>query len=150
MTIKEPQRTEFPPRVKTSANGMFAVTEYVSLQEHAAAIAELQDALAMSSKRNAELDARYKKEHYDRVRHWEDLTEANEAIAELERKLEQINEEFIRNIITEWKHSWMNVKGTDKRDRQNYFEKAFGVDANMQYDLSRRIINALGAVRGRG
>jgi hypothetical protein len=121
MNNKEPQRTEFPPRVKTSANGMFAVTEYVSLQEHAAAIAELQDALAMSSKRNAELDARYKKEHYDRVRHWKDLTAANADIAELERKL------------------------TIATDALEWISKIYGHD-----QAAFKAATALDAVRGRG
>lgn len=64
-----------------------------------------------------------------------------------------INEEFLLEVITEWKHSWMDVKGTDERDRKNYFHRAFGVDANMKYSLARMIIEKLKAMReknGRG
>ena len=52
------------------------------------------------------------------------------------------SEEFIVGIITEWKHAWMDVNGTDDKDRANYSRRASGVDANMKYDLARRIIKA--------
>ena len=47
--------------------------------------------------------------------------------------------EFVK-IIEEWKHAWMNVTGTDEADASNYFERAFGIDANMKYDLARRLV----------
>lgn len=61
----------------------------------------------------------------------------------IERLRDALNEHWLVEQITKWKHAWMDVKGTDERDRKNYFNKAFGIDANMKYDLARRIIAAL-------
>jgi len=58
--------------------------------------------------------------------------------------LNRITEESFVEVIWQWKHSWMDVKGTDERDRKNYSERAFGVDANMQYDLARRLLRHFG------
>lgn len=51
---------------------------------------------------------------------------------------EILDADEVRQVILDWKHGWMNVTGTDEADRQNYFHRAFGVDANMQYGLARR------------
>lgn len=41
--------------------------------------------------------------------------------------------------ITDWKHHWMNQTQNSEEDRKNYFNRAFGVDANMKHDLARRL-----------
>lgn len=48
-------------------------------------------------------------------------------------------EEYVE-IIEKWQQKWMNVTGTDERDRQNYFHRAFGVDANMRYSLAKMLV----------
>ena len=35
-------------------------------------------------------------------------------------------------VIEAWKHAWM--------DEPDYFDRAFGIDANMKYDLARRLV----------
>lgn len=60
---------------------------------------------------------------------------------ELKQKLTEQN---LVEIIYKWKHIWMDVKGTDQRDRENYFSRAFGVDANMIYSLARLLQKELG------
>lgn len=61
-------------------------------------------------------------------------------------KKKQVDETFVEerlvDIISQWKHAWMNVRGTDERDQMNYYTRAFGVDANMKYDLARRLLKA--------
>jgi hypothetical protein len=74
---------------------------------------------------------------------WLHLTEHKHILAEKEKRIERLNERWLVEQILEWKYAWMDVKGTDERDRENYFHRAFGVDANMQYNLARRILAAL-------
>lgn len=52
-------------------------------------------------------------------------------------------QQIFLDVITEWKHKWMDVKGTDERDRENYNRRAFGVDANMKYSLARMIMKKI-------
>lgn len=51
--------------------------------------------------------------------------------------------EFFLKIIRDWKHSWMNQTQNDKADFDNYFGRAFGIDANMVHSLARRIVKAM-------
>ena len=62
------------------------------------------------------------------------LAKAAEVIAKSPTECELVK------VIEVWKHAWMNVKGTDEADASNYFERAFGIDANMKYDLARRLV----------
>ncbi len=64
---------------------------------------------------------------------------AASALEEIGKVKPDLSEEAIVKVITEWKFAWMNVKGTDEADRKNYFDRAFGIDANMKYGLARRI-----------
>lgn len=52
---------------------------------------------------------------------------------------ESLSHEEILKEITAWQHEWMNVTGTDERDRKNYFERSAGIDANMRYSLAKRL-----------
>lgn len=49
------------------------------------------------------------------------------------------SEDRTLEIIREWKHFWMNQTQNSEEDRKNYFDRAFGVDANMMHDLANRI-----------
>lgn len=44
-----------------------------------------------------------------------------------------------RKIVEDWKYYWMNQKQNSEEDYQNYFRRAFGVDANMMYSLEKKI-----------
>lgn len=73
------------------------------------------------------------------------LAKAAEVIKE--RKIEEVSRrhdeplsEQFRAVIDQWKFSWMDVQGTDERDRKNYRNRAFGIDANMSWDLAQRLI----------
>lgn len=46
-------------------------------------------------------------------------------------------------VIMSWKYGWMDVRGTDEKDRKNYYSRAFGVDANMQHGLARMLLDFL-------
>lgn len=45
----------------------------------------------------------------------------------------------------EWKDFWMNQKQNSQADYKNYFNRAFGVDANMAHNLSERMYDVFGA-----
>ncbi len=66
---------------------------------------------------------------------------AGHSVGSQSAKALEIDEESIVKVIEEWKHGWMNVAGTDEADRKNYFNRAFGIDANMKYGLARLLIN---------
>lgn len=51
-----------------------------------------------------------------------------------------ITETNLEEIILQWQRSWMDVKGTDEKDRKNYFNRAAGIDANMRYSLARKLL----------
>lgn len=53
-----------------------------------------------------------------------------------------LNIDNLKDVIREWKFAWMDIKGTDERDRKNYHRRAFGVDANMMHNLATRIESA--------
>lgn len=57
----------------------------------------------------------------------------------LQKQLEMFTEDNIREVILDWKHAWMNQTQNSKEDYYNYFKRAFGIDANMQCDLARKI-----------
>lgn len=67
---------------------------------------------------------------------------------ELEEKEQNIsqgkfNKEFFLKIIREWKSSWMNQRQNSEYDYENYFKRAFGVDANMMHSLANRLEEAM-------
>ncbi len=45
----------------------------------------------------------------------------------------------VRDLIEKWKYYWMNQKQNSKEDYHNYFQRAFGVDANMMAHLEKLI-----------
>lgn len=60
-----------------------------------------------------------------------------------EKALEMIrerDEEFYVREIEKWQFAWMNVTGTTEEDSKNYRERSRGIDANMRYDLARRLV----------
>ena len=50
-----------------------------------------------------------------------------------------MSEEKILKIIFEWKCAWMNQDQNSEADRLNYFDRAFGIDSNMQHSLAKRL-----------
>jgi len=50
------------------------------------------------------------------------------------------DEEFYVREIEKWQFAWMNVTGTTEEDSKNYRERSRGIDANMRYDLARRLV----------
>ena len=56
---------------------------------------------------------------------------------------EALSEENLAEIIHKWKHFWMNQTQNSEEDRKNYFDRAFGIDANMKYHLVSKIRDAL-------
>ena len=79
-------------------------------------------------------------------KHYSEYTEAEQHAAEerVERK-----EHFLK-IIEEWQGYWMNQTQNSEEDRQNYFRRAFGVDANMRHHLARMLAEDLGPVDSKG
>ena len=60
-----------------------------------------------------------------------------------------LDEKFFLDTIENWQRIWMNVTGTDERDRKSYSNRAFGIDANMKYSLARLLAKqALAKIRG--
>jgi len=53
--------------------------------------------------------------------------------------LDEFDESALREIIGEWKMYWMNQRQNSEADFQNYYSRAFGVDANMQHSLARML-----------
>lgn len=62
-----------------------------------------------------------------------------ECALELAALTPKFDEEFFLKIVEEWKHYWMDQTQNSEADRENYFSRAFGVDANMKHDLARRL-----------
>jgi len=54
--------------------------------------------------------------------------------------IEERDEEFYVREIEKWQFAWMNVTGTTEEDSKNYRERSCGIDANMRYDLARRLV----------
>lgn len=52
-------------------------------------------------------------------------------------------EEFFVSVIEKWQFTWMDVKGTDEKDRANYYSKAHMIDANMRYSLARMLVKTM-------
>lgn len=52
-------------------------------------------------------------------------------------------EDFYVKVIEKWKDFWMNQKQHNEDDRQNYFNRAFGIDANMKYHLANLLREAV-------
>lgn len=61
-----------------------------------------------------------------------------------EQAAREFTEAELIKVIEGWKHFWMNqIKNTgDQADHDNYFRRAFGVDANMKYNLAKRLLEA--------
>lgn len=66
------------------------------------------------------------------------MNEASESPTDMSDR--EMSEEKILEIIMQWQFAWMNVMGTNEEDRKNYFDRAFPIDANMRYDLARRLL----------
>ena len=64
----------------------------------------------------------------------------NLALAKAAEMIEERDEEFYVREIEKWQFAWMNVTGTTEEDSQNYRERSRGIDANMRYDLARRLV----------
>lgn len=54
----------------------------------------------------------------------------------------QMQEDFeiAKALVEKWKHDWM-------RQPDGYFDRAFGIDANMKHDLAERIAKHIEAER---
>lgn len=59
-----------------------------------------------------------------------------------ESDLRKQRENELLDIILQWQFAWMDVKGTTEEDAKNYRERSRGIDANMRYDLARRLMKA--------
>lgn len=73
------------------------------------------------------------------------LADSAVEIKALEKKLSDAipSKEMLLDVIQGWQFAWMDVKGTDEQDRKNYFNRAFGIDANMRHDLAKRLREAM-------
>ena len=69
--------------------------------------------------------------------HYEGFLGGLEKAAEI---IEARDEEFYVREIEKWQFAWMNVTGTTEEDSKNYRERSRGIDANMRYDLARRLV----------
>lgn len=54
-------------------------------------------------------------------------------------KLLNVPEQDLVSVIERWRFDWSNVINTNPRDAENYRRRASGIDANMIYDLARKI-----------
>lgn len=50
--------------------------------------------------------------------------------------MKSLDKEFFLDVICKWKSFWMNQTQNSEDDRQNYFNRAYGVDANMKHHLA--------------
>lgn len=57
-----------------------------------------------------------------------------------EKDRDSAKEIYLKEIL-DWKHAWMNQRQNSEADYQNYFHRAFGIDANMQHSLATRLVN---------
>lgn len=48
-------------------------------------------------------------------------------------------EHEILEVVREWKHFWMNQTQNGEADYKNYFNRAFGIDANMSHHLAKML-----------
>lgn len=58
--------------------------------------------------------------------------------AELQ-KMQRFDKEHFLKVVQEWKHFWMNQNQNSKEDHRNYFNRAFGIDANMAHHLADKL-----------
>jgi len=61
-------------------------------------------------------------------------------VTDLLSKAKAANKDHYLKIIQEWKHAWMNQYGNGQSDHDNYFRRAFGIDANMKHSLAKRLM----------
>lgn len=54
--------------------------------------------------------------------------------------VKQYSKDDIVELILKWKFGWMNQQQNSGADYQNYFNRASGVDANMQHSLAGKIV----------
>ena len=50
-------------------------------------------------------------------------------------------------IVEEWQQYWMFQKQNSPEDHENYFRRAFGIDANMRHHLAKLFSTFIGAVK---
>lgn len=60
------------------------------------------------------------------------------------------DKEFFIGVIEKWQCYWMNQRQNSEEDYQNYWRRAFGVDANMKHHLARMIVEALASLEAQG
>lgn len=65
-------------------------------------------------------------------------------MSNLPKKLQEIKERCEKadpsiELVEEWQQYWMNQTQNSKEDFDNYYRRAFGVDANMRHSLAKRI-----------
>lgn len=68
------------------------------------------------------------------------------AISELSKGGElKIDSEFFIKVVENWRSFWMNQKANTgcQKDHENYFSRAFGIDANMKYHLASKMHDAV-------
>lgn len=69
---------------------------------------------------------------------------------ELEAEIERLkaspvsvwDKHFFLTIINNWKNYWMHQTQNSKEDYDNYFGRAFGIDANMKHHLASELFKA--------
>lgn len=67
------------------------------------------------------------------MRHLEELLEIAKSAKE------SFHKELPLKVVDEWKAFWMNQKQNNEKDYQNYWRRAFGIDANMSHHLANKI-----------
>lgn len=61
-------------------------------------------------------------------------------VTDLLSKAKAATEDNYLKIIQEWKHAWMNQYSNGHADHDNYFRRAFGIDANMKHSLAKLLM----------
>ena len=61
-------------------------------------------------------------------------------VTDLLSKAKAANKDHYLKIIQEWKHAWMNQYDNGQSDHDNYFRRAFGIDANMKHSLAKLLM----------
>lgn len=56
-----------------------------------------------------------------------------------EQILKMATKDHFKEIVENWKMYWMSQRQNSKEDYENYWRRAFGVDANMMHSLADMI-----------
>lgn len=56
-----------------------------------------------------------------------------------EQILKKATRDRFKELIDDWQMFWMNQRQNSEDDYQNYWRRAFGVDANMKHSLAETI-----------